>query len=292
MYLTMRYSRNVTSFLGIFAVCGPVTVSQAGQRLFSGQAVPLGLFLPSTSPADRTCSPIPDRAADTAAGGETQTSLFIACRCLRRRQKTNTLTATLQACGFSITAKRKLWRFVATEPWSYGGEWSFVSARGTKDCKESTKSLSRNNVLLGWKNLYSLLEPFFMVFHFWIENTSQLKLFSVSLGIILGRDSEIILMKLEHATRLCLNHVCGHLTFGGDKLERVAEYSEPRDSLLWAVIYKLVAQTVPTLATQNLHAWNTITSVSDCRIGSSKTERAQKTHWWQIWDVKLYLEGG
>ena len=173
----MRYSRNVTSFLGIFAVCGPVTVSQAGQILFGGQVVPLGLFLLSTSPADRTWSPILDRAADTSAGGETQTSLFIACRCLRRRRKTNTLN------------------------------WHSASM---------------------WILSYST------TFH--------------NVG------------KLAHPTWLCLTRVCGHLTFAGDKLERVAEYSETRDSLLWAVIHKLVAQTVPTLATQNLHAWNTITS--------------------------------
>lgn len=61
---------------------------------------------------------------------------------------------------------------------------------------------------------------------------------------------------------LCLTHVCGHLTFTGDKLERVAEYSKTGDSVFWAVIYKLVAQPAATLATKNLRASDIITSTS------------------------------
>lgn len=42
------------------------------------------------------------------------------------------------------------------------------------------------------------------------------------------------------------------LAFAGDKLKRVAEYSKAWHSFIWAVIYKLMAQPVATLATQYL----------------------------------------
>ena len=42
------------------------------------------------------------------------------------------------------------------------------------------------------------------------------------------------------------------VTFVGDKLKRVAEYSEARAPLLRAVVHKLVAQAAPTFTTQHL----------------------------------------
>lgn len=92
-YLNMRYSRDV--FVKEYLQRGgPAPVSQAGQRLFSGQDAPLRPFLPSTSPADPTCSLVLDRAADPAAGGKSPTSLFTACPRLGRRNKRRSLTAT------------------------------------------------------------------------------------------------------------------------------------------------------------------------------------------------------
>lgn len=49
-----------------------------------------------------------------------------------------------------------------------------------------------------------------------------------------------------------------YLTFAGDKLERVAEYSETRDSLFWAIIQKFMAQPTATLATQDLRTRSTV----------------------------------
>lgn len=46
---------------------------------------------------------------------------------------------------------------------------------------------------------------------------------------------------------------CHRLTFIRDKLERVAEDSKARDSLLRAIVHKLMSKPIATLATKDLH---------------------------------------
>lgn len=80
--------------------------------------------------------------------------------------------------------------------------------------------------------------------------------------------------------------VCFHLTFAGDKLERVAEYSKSGHPFLWAVVYELMTQSVSTFSTQNLQTWNTdtwsscvTTWLNECIIiVSSDLERSQTLH--------------
>lgn len=50
-------------------------------------------------------------------------------------------------------------------------------------------------------------------------------------------EQQVQQLDMKHFTRSLLLA----LTFSGDKLERVAEYSKTRYSLLWTVVYKLVA---------------------------------------------------
>lgn len=53
-----------------------------------------------------------------------------------------------------------------------------------------------------------------------------------------------------------------HPTFTGDKLERVAEYSETWDSFFRAIINKLMAQPISTLSTKDLQISTIYTTVA------------------------------
>lgn len=97
-----------------------------------------------------------------------------------------------------------------------------------------------------------------------------------------------------------------HPTFTGDKLERVAEYSETWDSFFRAIINKLMAQPISTLSTKDLQISTIYTTVaikqSHCcslrasappwRLWDSPSSCWHCPLWWFLWKLAKEKSGG
>lgn len=71
--------------------------------------------------------------------------------------------------------------------------------------------------------------------------------------------------------------------FVGDKLEWVAEYSKPRHAFVWTVIHKLMAQSVPTFATQNLEGSEALHVPGDAVLSDGLGEGRPG---WRVWELR------